>query len=369
MPGTAAPNEKPAQPARVAKQGSNIADPAKVGAAKAKRETGARRNVAIIVYNQMELLDFAGPAEVFAAVDGGRAFKVYTVAETEKPVVSQGFVTITAQYTIANCPAPDILVIPGGNSTAVSRSSQMLNWVAKVSGNTEHVLTVCTGVFVLARAGLLDGLEATTHHSAIDALRRNHPKISVKQEARVVDNGKILTAAGVSAGIDGALYMVDKLCGTQIAQRTADYMEYAWHPQKSVKERAAEPGAKAAPSNQSLRAIVEECNRKSIEDFKKGDMLAVARGYTDDATIYFPRGKKVHGREAIDRLWKSIQGPKDWKLETYEVGGTSEAIYEVGKSSLIYQVDGKEVSYVCDYVVIWKRQKDGTYRTHTDIYN
>jgi uncharacterized protein (TIGR03067 family) len=122
-------------------------------------------------------------------------------------------------------------------------------------------------------------------------------------------------------------------------------------------------------NGKSLRQIVDECNRKSIEDFKKGDMLAVARGYTDDATIYFPRGKKVHGREAIDRYWQGLKGAKDWKLETIEVGGTREAIYEVGKSSLTTEVDGKADSYVCDYVVIWKRQKDGSYRAHTDIFN
>jgi ketosteroid isomerase-like protein len=124
-----------------------------------------------------------------------------------------------------------------------------------------------------------------------------------------------------------------------------------------------------ASSARSLRQIVDECNRKSIADFKKGDMLAVARGYADDATIYFPRGKKVHGRKAIDRYWQGVKGAKDWELETLEVGGTRDAIYEVGKSTLITVVDGKESTYVCDYVVIWKRQPDGAYRTHTDIFN
>jgi uncharacterized protein (TIGR03067 family) len=122
-------------------------------------------------------------------------------------------------------------------------------------------------------------------------------------------------------------------------------------------------------SRDSLHQIVDDGNRQAIEAFKKGDMLAVARGYADDATIYFPRGKKVHGREAIDRYWQSIQGAKDWKLETIEVGGTKEAIYEVGKSTLTTEVNGKASTYVCDYVVIWKPQKDGSYRAHTDIFN
>jgi ketosteroid isomerase-like protein len=141
-----------------------------------------------------------------------------------------------------------------------------------------------------------------------------------------------------------------------------------------VGTRAAEPKGKDdrnanTPGVRSLRQIVDERNRQSIADFKKGDMLAVARGYADDATIYFPRGKKVHGRKAIDRYWQGVKGAKDWKLETIEFGGTRDAIFEVGKSSLTTVVDGKEATYVCDYVVIWKPQADGTYRTHTDIFN
>jgi putative intracellular protease/amidase/ketosteroid isomerase-like protein/tetratricopeptide (TPR) repeat protein len=321
----------------------------------ASKRPSARRNVAIVVYNQMELLDFAGPAEVFAAADSGQAFKVYTVAESAKPIVSQGFVSITPQYTIGNCPRPDILVIPGGNSTAVTRSEPMLSWVKEVSASSEHVLSVCTGVFVLAKAGLLDGHHATTHHSALSRLTHDYPNVSVRKDARVVDNGKIVTAAGVSAGIDGALHVVSKLCSPQVAQRTARYMEY--------NGRAEEASAEA------LRKIVDECNRKAIEDFKKGDMLAVARAYADDGALYFGRGQSIHGREAIDRYWQSLKGAKDWKLETTDVGGSLDAIYEVGKSTLVTEADGKESKYVCDYVVVWKRQKDGTYRAHTDIFN
>jgi ketosteroid isomerase-like protein len=132
---------------------------------------------------------------------------------------------------------------------------------------------------------------------------------------------------------------------------------------------AAQAAARGPEGADALRHIVDELNRKAIADFEKGDMLAVARGYADDATIYFPRGKKVHGREAIDRYWQGLKGAKAWKLETTEVGGTREAIYEVGKSTLTTEVDGKESTYVCDYVVIWKRQKDGSYRAHTDIFN
>jgi uncharacterized protein (TIGR03067 family) len=149
----------------------------------------------------------------------------------------------------------------------------------------------------------------------------------------------------------------------------------------TVWKRGKSAGATASPPDKGpdrsveeasvnvLRRIVDECNRQSIAAFKKGDMLAVAHGYADDATIYFPSNRRVHGRQAIDRYWQQIKGPKDWTLRTIEVGGTKDAIYEVGKSSLITEVDGKESKYVCDYVVIWKPQKDGSYRAHTDIFN
>jgi ketosteroid isomerase-like protein len=130
----------------------------------------------------------------------------------------------------------------------------------------------------------------------------------------------------------------------------------------------------AAPSGNAadaaaLEKIVEECNRKAIAAFNKGDMLAVAHGYADDATIYFPRGQKVHGRAEIDKYWMSVKGPKDWKLEVLEVGGTLEAVYEVGKSTATTEMNGKKDTFVCNYVVIRKRQKDGSYLAYTDIFN
>ncbi len=132
--------------------------------------------------------------------------------------------------------------------------------------------------------------------------------------------------------------------------------------------KQAEPSDQPADLD-SLRRIVDECNRKSIEAFKKGDLLGVAHLYADDATIYFPHDQKVHGRKAIDEMWTRIKNPKDWKLETSEVGGTRDAIYEVGRSTLTQQANGKDVTYACSYIVIWKRQKDGSYLTQTDIYN
>jgi putative intracellular protease/amidase/YHS domain-containing protein len=190
-----------------------------------------RRSVAIFVFNQMELLDFAGPAEVFSSA----GFQVNTVAATRKPVPCMGVVTLTPKFTFEDCPPPDVIVIPGGNTRTISKDKRLLDWLSKASSEAEVTMSVCTGAFVLANAGLLDGKEATTHWSGISVLRKQFPKITVRDDLRVVDNGKIVTSAGVSAGIDGALHVVDRLLGRPAATKTARYMEYNWQVPQEVK--------------------------------------------------------------------------------------------------------------------------------------
>ena len=186
------------------------------------------RNVAIVVHNGAELLDFAGPGEVFAAAG---PFNVYTVSETEQPIVSQGFVKVTPQYDVTDSPPPAIIVIPGGGSRALISSEPLMAWIEKSAADAEVVMSVCTGALALAKVGLLDGLEITTHYSAIDALKKQAPKSKVHENTRFVDNGKIVTTAGVSAGIDGALHIVSRLLGEDAASSTARYMEYdKWEP-------------------------------------------------------------------------------------------------------------------------------------------
>ena len=183
------------------------------------------RNVAIVLYPGVELLDFAGPGEVFSAAGNG-AFNVFTVAATHEPIVSQGFVRITPEYAIADSPKPDILVIPGGRSASLYDNPKMMAWVkARVAG-AELTMSVCNGAIVLAKAGLLDGLRATTHYGSIDRLR-SFPRITVVPRRRFVDNGRIVATQGVSAGIDGALHVVERLLGAEAAWSDARYMMYA----------------------------------------------------------------------------------------------------------------------------------------------
>ncbi|HJQ24933.1 MAG TPA: DJ-1/PfpI family protein [Blastocatellia bacterium] len=191
-----------------------------------------KRNVAILVHEGVELLDFAGPGEVFASANHRSAFQVYTVAASPAEVVSQGFVTVKPQYTFANCPPPDVVILPGGRTDIPLSDPAVINWIKQSSEKAEVVMSVCTGAFLLAKAGLLDGREATTHWSAISSLRQQAPQTTVHENRRFVDNGKVITAAGVSAGIDASLHVVDKLLGREAAAQTAHYMEYKWQPEQ-----------------------------------------------------------------------------------------------------------------------------------------
>lgn len=190
-----------------------------------------RPTVAIFIHDGVELLDFAGPGEVFAS----SGFNVYTVAATADPIISQGFVTITPQFTIDNCPTPDIIVLPGGATDIPMRNEAVLRWLKNSVPKTTITLSVCTGAGLLSKAGFLDGKTATTFHNYIDELQRNTPKAKIIRDTRFVDNGSIITTAGVSAGIDGALHVVEKLKGRETAQRTATYMEYdKWKPEEGL---------------------------------------------------------------------------------------------------------------------------------------
>ncbi len=205
----------------------------------------ATRNVAIVLYEGVELLDFAGPGEVFAAaaVGGHPAFNVYTVATSKAPLVSQGFVKIVPEFTIDDAPHPDLIVVPGGRSGALTNDARFMAWARKAFEGAEVSMSVCTGAFVLAKAGFLDRRVATTWFGAIEQLRKAAPTATVQEGRRFVDQGRIVTTAGVSAGIDGALHVVARLLGRSVADQTARYMEYRWSPEAYLVETYASPSS------------------------------------------------------------------------------------------------------------------------------
>jgi len=192
------------------------------------------RNVAILIFDEVEVLDFCGPFEVFSVTgrqDNLNPFNVYTVAEKGEPILARNHLSVNPSYTLQDCPQPDILLVPGGLGTRKEMyNSILMDWIKGCSQKAELILSVCTGVLLLAKAGLLEGLGATTHHLTIDLLKKVAPNTSVQANKRIVDNGKIIVSAGISAGIDMSLYVVAKLLGKEWALKTAQYMEYDWNP-------------------------------------------------------------------------------------------------------------------------------------------
>ena len=192
------------------------------------------RNVAILIFDEVEVLDFCGPFEVFSvagAPGDARYFNVYTVAERTTPVMARNGLSVNPRYNITDCPTPDVLVVPGGYGVRREiENPVVMGWIAEQAARAELTTSVCTGSWLLGRLGLLDGLHATTHWRSLDRLREIAPQATVLEDVRFVDNGRIITSAGISAGIDMALHVVARLHGTDVASQTARYMEYDWRP-------------------------------------------------------------------------------------------------------------------------------------------
>ncbi|NLX84194.1 MAG: DJ-1/PfpI family protein [Synergistaceae bacterium] len=188
------------------------------------------KNVGIYLFNKVELLDFAGPYEVFSAtavLNEPELFKVFTISEDGGAIKSYNGLIVIPDYSFDNHPKIDILVVPGGEGTKNEiKKKKVMEWVSKTHGTAEIMATVCSGARIPAVLGLLDGLEATTHHLVIDDVKELAPNVTIDHTKRFIDNGKMMTSGGISAGIDLALHIVKKLYGEEIANKTIKYMEY-----------------------------------------------------------------------------------------------------------------------------------------------
>jgi putative intracellular protease/amidase len=185
-----------------------------------------RKKVAILIFNGVEIIDSMGPYEMFGATD----CEVYTVAATKDPVTSAMGLVMVPAYTFDDAPQPSVLVIPGGGVGASSKHEPTIHYIQQVHQHTDYTMSVCNGAFILANTGLLDGLTATTTRGNLSRLASQYPKIKVVRDQRYTDNGKIITTGGLSAGIDGALHIIEKLFGADEARKVAHMEEYHWQP-------------------------------------------------------------------------------------------------------------------------------------------
>ena len=205
----------------------------------------ARKTVGILVFDDVEVLDFAGPFEVFSRTrlvagsdsrrsDDSAPFDTFTVARTPDVVTAIGGLKVIPHYAWPDAPGIDILVVPGGFGTrALLNDEATLAWIRETAARSSQVTSVCTGALLLAKVGLLSGRRATTHWAGLDLLASLDPTIQVQRDSRVVSDG-VVTSAGVSAGIDMAFTIVERLCGRAVADETAHYIEYVPKYQNAV---------------------------------------------------------------------------------------------------------------------------------------
>jgi transcriptional regulator GlxA family with amidase domain len=195
------------------------------------------KRVGIVIFDDVEVLDFCGPYEVFCAVrmneekrrDEPSPFEVSLVAETSDPVVAHGGMKVIPDHTFQSCPKLEVLVVPGGWGTRRElKNPAMLDWLRQRAAEVETLTSVCTGSMLLGFAGLLDGRHATTHWKSLDWMRESFPSVMVAYDQHVVEDGRVLTSAGISAGIDMALKTVTRYCGEAVARATAKHMEYPY---------------------------------------------------------------------------------------------------------------------------------------------
>ncbi|MBL8824398.1 MAG: DJ-1/PfpI family protein [Planctomycetia bacterium] len=190
------------------------------------------RSVDIFIFDEVEVLDFAGPFEVFSVTDwqkDPKPFCVSLVSEKPGPILARNGFSVNPHHAFMDDHPADIIIVPGGFGTRREmHNPTVLNWVRQHAAKGTMILSVCTGSLILGAAGLLDGLEATTHHLRYDLLQETAPQCRVQRQRRVVDAGNIVTSGGIAAGIDMSFHVVARLLGEQTARETAEYMEYPW---------------------------------------------------------------------------------------------------------------------------------------------
>jgi transcriptional regulator GlxA family with amidase domain len=196
-----------------------------------------RRRVGIVVFPEVEVLDFCGPFEVFSAArldeakrrEGPSPFDVIVVAESREAVTATGGLRVLPDTDLRGCPLLDVLVVPGGWGTRKEvNNERLIGWLRRRAVEAELVASVCTGSFLLAQAGLLAGRRATTHWRSLDRLAETYPDVTVVRDEHVVEDDTLITSAGISAGIDMALRVVARLHGEAVARATARHMEYPY---------------------------------------------------------------------------------------------------------------------------------------------
>lgn len=261
-----------------------------------------RYNIAVFIYQGMELLDFAGPTEVFAATSG---FNVYSVSVDGQPLEcnTTGAILnkITPDYSMENAPLPDVVIFPGGGTGPIAANKSVIEWVKARAAQGTFLMSVCTGASVLANTDLLRGKNITTWYGFIPQLQATHPELKVLENTRFVDNGIYLTTAGVSAGIDGALHLVSRIKGLDVAKETARYMEYdKWDPAQG----------KIDVENQFIADLRKQVSSEKpiLADPPKGQAAPYEGELKNLAFEFMEKGQSAHAMTVLEQTLKIYPG-------------------------------------------------------------
>ncbi|WP_422858610.1 DJ-1/PfpI family protein [Flagellimonas sp. S174] len=272
-------------------------------------------NIAVFLYDGVELLDFAGPAEVFAAASyytNNYHFNVYTVAKETK-LKSQGFLDITPNYSFETAPKTDVLILPGGNAHDALNDTLTQKWIGKEIERSPDVLTVCSGIFFLEESGRLNGIKVTSHHKILPFLKQILKPENVVEEVKYVDSGKIVTSAGVSSGIEGAFLTLSKIAGYEVANRTARYMEY---PQWDISNGKItyDLGEKASDY------LMANSDKPQFGVLDLAGHLALREGRPEEAMKYFKRNLSFYPKSPLSYygLASSFEKMGKWAPPVYE---------------------------------------------------
>ncbi len=189
-------------------------------------------NVGIYIYDDAEVLDFSGPFEVFSVasrfLDDDKKFNTFLISENKTIISARGGYMVNSHFTFENHPSLDILIVVGGVHTNEVKKINVINWIKEQSKSVKLIASVCTGAFLLAQAKVITTQRVTTHWEDIKDLKSDYPTLNVVDNVRWVDEGDIVTSAGISAGIDMSLHLVSKIQGYALAQKTAKQMQFDW---------------------------------------------------------------------------------------------------------------------------------------------
>lgn len=269
-----------------------------------------RKRVAILIFQGVQIIDYTAPWEVF----GQAGFEVFTVAETKQPITTSMGMSVNPQYTLDDHPRPEVVVLPGGEVPSHNSKPQIIAWIQQQARQAEVVLSVCNGAYFLAKAGLLDGLEATTFASLIPGLQAAAPKARVVSNKRYVDNGKIITSAGLSSGIDASLHVVEKLRGKGRAQMAAINLEYNWDREGKF--------VRAALADKHMRAII---------DFLRGFSPKVLshEGGTDSWTTQWSMHSDLSANAMLSSLNEHLAASAKWsRLSANQTNGALQSTWK-----------------------------------------